>query len=214
MENEVSVNLHRLPSKWQRVVDTFISIIKDGRLDDFIGISPHADCFRVYHGSRIDKIPKIVDSGGMRAFYEDDAHEPGIFVTPSPTNALWHAIESGPHDTLRKEGKIQEVHRPEDAVLLLIETPKSWLTNQQEAIKVRQSKLQEWIRQAKRLPSTFTRLGIFVEGLQTDVAAVKNGGEANSFGVRFPVDFIPEDYICVVAPDGKTTKIKDYNAGI
>lgn len=211
---EFQNNFHKMPPGWQKVNDQFMTMLRDESFDDFIGLTETSKYLRSYHGTTREKLPLIVKDGGMRAFFEKDDQEPGVFVTTTPTNALHHAIENGPHDTLRKSGVLSGSHDPTSAILLLVEAPKEWLNNNPEAVEVRKSKLPSYILEAKGWPNTYRNIDAFISTLKQEIEEVKLGKEGNSFGIHFPTSFIPKDFIYIIDRDGQKIPIEQYSTNL
>lgn len=147
----------------------------------------------------------------MKAFKEVDYEEPRIYVTASPTLALWHAIENGPHDTPRKEGRLDYNSSIDvNPVLLVLRVDKEWLKNQEDANKP--LPIPDYIKEAKGITKEKdTRLLGFIEGLRNEVAQLKTGRETSDFGLRFPVNEVPSRFIFVRSPNGQQlVPIKEY----
>ena len=97
-----------LPQPLTKVKDQLITRVLNGNLDDYYGLLERAPFYRVYHATVETKLPAIAQDG-LKAFFEKEENSPRIFITPSPTLALWHAIENKPHDTLRKKALFRKV---------------------------------------------------------------------------------------------------------
>ena len=74
-----------------------INQILSGKFREQSGIDESNPVFRVYHATVSSRLKNIAQEG-LKAFFEHEKQQPRIFVTASPTIALWHVIENGPHD--------------------------------------------------------------------------------------------------------------------
>lgn len=202
---------YQVPQEWKKVQEDYLSLVKQGGLREFVGLGDNSSCFKLYHGTVRQKLPKILESGGMKPFFEDKSQEPAIFLTASPVMALQHSIENQPHDTLRKAGIVNEKYQPEDAVLLIVEVPKEWLNNQPEALVIRESRVPAYIREAKGWPDSHINMEVFITHLEEEVKNINEGKGSDSFGIRFPADFLPADYIFIVGKDGQKTPLKNFD---
>src|SRR5690606_36943375 len=112
--------IKNVPSEYAWVRNQFLDLIKkpESELLAFYGHSENSNYFRVFHGTLDSKLESI-QKEGLKAFVEFDQNPPKIYVTLSPTLALWHATTNGPHDTLRAEGKMLEKPQGNPTLLLI-----------------------------------------------------------------------------------------------
>lgn len=188
-----------LPAPWDRVKDQLISRVLNENLDSFYGLSEDVPFYRIYHATVEPKLFGIAKEG-LKAFFEKEENGPRIFVTPSPTLALWHAIENKPHDTLRKKGLLSESAAQGKPVLLQLQISKDWLKSHPDLQKpLDQVENVRLFAEEQRIgfrPST-DRLRTFIDILQLEVNDLKMGKEATNLGIPLPVDQIPAEFIFV-----------------
>lgn len=184
-------------------------------LDNFYGLPEDVPFYRVYHATVESKLSSIAREG-LKAFYEHDRDKPRIFVTPSPTLALWHAIENRPHDTLRKKGLMSEDEAEGKPVLLQIQVDKNWLQTHQD-LKKPMDKV-EYMRLlaeeetiGTKTPEHLGRISTFHDILKLEVDRLKQGQEGTAVGIPFPVDQIPPKFIFIDNLD-LTVPIKDWRS--
>ncbi|MEI6498860.1 MAG: hypothetical protein WCO23_02770 [bacterium] len=200
------------PPEWQPVRQQFVQMIKNNKYPDFMGITENSENYRVFHGTTAEKLALIVESGGMKPFLEKESSDPAIFYVTTPTMAIWHAAENGPHDTLRKEGKIQYSHDKNQVVLLLIEIPKDDLENNPEATKMHQATgVQEIIFERKGFPNPYNKLYFFKKSPKEDYEEyISKGKDVDEFGWMFPTSSIPNKYIYVIDSQNRRMPIEEY----
>ncbi len=186
----------QLPEEWAWVREQLVTASRGSDLADTYGVSEDVDSILLFHGTQRDRTEHIA-SEGMKGFKEKSWADPRIFVTTSPTMALHHATDRGPHDTLRAEGISDYQHKPEDAVLLSIRIPKAWLLAQPEIAEP--SPLPESLKRAVGiLPENDTRLHSFANVFSDEVATLQRGEETSDFGIVFPVNNIPPEFVTVI----------------
>ncbi len=204
-----------LPVPYKKAKEQLVTRVLHEDLDSFYGLSEDSGVYRVYHATVDTKLPDIARDG-LKAFYEQNRDKPRIFVTPSPTLALWHAIENRPHDTLRKKGLLPESAAEGKPILLQLQVDKSWLESQSdlekpidkvEAIRL----LAEEEKIGLRKPGKLSRIQAFLDVLRIEVNDLKNGKEGTNLGIPFPVDEIPAKFI-YVDNFGSAVPIKDWVA--
>ena len=191
-------NFSHLPPAWEHVREELVRQSHNPELPRLYGLEPDSATFLCFHGTVEEKVP-LIQAEGLRAFYEVSHTEPVISVTASPTRALAHAIQNGPHDTLRKQGLLEAVHNPDDVALLAIRVPKLWLAEQPEA--QRPLALPDWLKAELGVsPERDKRALGFESGLRAEVAGLQQGQEAGDFGLSFPTTTIPPEFISVIRP--------------
>lgn len=204
-------NFENLPFPYHKVKDKLIDDIQTGKIDDFYGLGDSSDVLRVYHGTTDRKLHQIAEQG-MRAFQEHEHQEPRIYVTASPTLALWHVINNGPHDTLRKAGTIDTSETEGNPVLLVIQVDKEWLRSHPDSQK--SLSLPSWLKQNLNIKyEEDMRYNGFVDALRSEVKDLKNGHEVSDFGIKFPTNYIPPEFISVQPVDGERDSVSDFLKG-
>lgn len=194
-------NFKDLPHPFKQVKNQLIDRILHTNLDAFYGLTPQSPAYRVFHATVDTKLVDIADKG-LRAFFEQERESPRIFVTPSPTLALWHAIENKPHDTLRSKGVLPESVASGKPILLQLQIDKQWLSRQDDLRKPLDPT--EYLRLlgeeeviGTRQPEQLNRLATFHDVLQVEVNGLKQGKEVTEFGIQLPVDHVPSHFIFV-----------------
>jgi hypothetical protein len=191
-------NFKELPSEWNWVREKLIRDIQSEDFSSFYGLDSQNNFYRVYHGTIREKL-YLISKEDMKAFSEVDDKEPRIFVTVSPTMALSHVINNGPHDTLRKKRVISETYINPEPVLLIIKVPKNWLSSHPDS--KRKIQLADWIKKTNGITEEKdSRLSAFLRALEGNVKLLKNGREVSDFGFEFPTDIIPSEFIFVLDP--------------
>lgn len=194
-------NFKDLPHPYGIFKDRFIKKIQHGNLDALYGLRDSDQAYTIYHATLDQKLGNIARDG-LKAFFEQKRDSPRIFVTPSPTLALWHAIENGPHDTLRKKGVLDATMAKGKPVLLQLQLNKDWLSKQNDITKPLDPL--EYIRLlgtedviGTRSIGQLNRLRTFHDILQVEIDGLKRGNEATNLGIPLPVDYVPADFIYV-----------------
>jgi hypothetical protein len=196
-----------LPEEQRWVRDMIVKRILTKKMADFYGTSENSTTFRVYHGTVDSRLESIAQTG-MKAFVEAEGKEPRIFVTASPTLAMWHTIENRPHDTLRKAGKIDDSEVQGDPVLLVIQIDKALLNQSPEAQKP--SVLPEWLKERQGIsPEDDKRIRYFEKGLKEEVDGLQEGSECSDFGITFPISEIAPEFIFIQESDGGLRPIQE-----
>ena len=198
------------PPEWGNFRERFVQAVRSGNYLEFLGIDEKSDGYRLYHGTAVSHLSGILESGGMKAFFEQEGKDPAIFVVPNPLDAIDHMVHNGPHDTLRKEGTVADQFNPEEAVLLQITLPKDWLAEQEEALHPRPNRLPQWFREQKGIADTYVPLSSFETWLQDEWETIRQGKQGFSFGIKLPVAFVPAQFVSVVSPDGVTIPLETY----
>lgn len=197
-----------IPPEYQPAIERFQRQVTAENRHAFYGLSEEASAYRVFHGTRDTKLRSIAKEG-LKAFFEIAGNTPSIFVTASPTLALWHTAENGPHDTLRKNKSLSDDKNLGKPVLLLITLDKAWVGTQPDAMRpVDLSEMRK-----KRLGivgDKDNRLWSFREALKEEVRLVDGGKETDDFGFRSPIDSIPPECISVLLPNGTIQSLQDY----
>ena len=184
-----------------QVKDQLVHRILHENLDDFYGLSEKVPFYRVYHATVEPKLSSIATEG-LKAFYEQDRDKPRIFITPSPTLALWHVIENKPHDTLRRKGLLPEDMARGKPILLQLQIDKNWLKDQTDLKKpLDQVDFLRLLSEEKNIGTrkleTLNRLNTFRDVLKLEVEGFKKGQEATNLGIPLPVDHVPPEFIFV-----------------
>lgn len=206
-----SNNFKDLPFPYGGVKAKLISDIQTGEIDKFYGLDDSSQILRVYHGTIDRKLPQIAEQG-MRAFQEAEHQESRIYVTASPTLALWHVIHNGPHDTLRKAGKIDSVEVMGDSELLVIQIDKKWLQSHPDSQKP--LPLAGWLKEKLNMKGEDdTRYNAFIGTLRSEIEELKSGHETSDFGIKFPTDYIPPEFIFVQTREGKRVSLREFQKG-
>lgn len=205
-------DFENLPFPYNKVKDKLIDDIQTGKIDEFYGIDDTFDVLRIYHGTTDRKLPHIAEHG-MRAFQELEHQEPRIYVTASPTMALWHVINNGPHDTLRKAGNIDTSETEGNPMLLVIQVDKEWLRSHPDSQK--SLSLPNWLKQNLNIKNEVDmRYSMFIGAMRSEVESLKSGHEASDFGIKFPTDYIPPEFISVQSVDGERVSVSDFQKGV
>lgn len=191
-----------LQKPFEGIKSKFIETVSGGDLEEKYGLTDESPSYKIYHATTDKKLKKIKKKG-LKAFPEKDDRNPRVFVTPSPTLALWHAITNKPHDTQRKLGKISENEAEGNPVLLEINIDKKWLENQPDAKKLPDREEYVWLfaneeKIGNRKPGQNNRINTFRDKLQEEVKGLKRGDEASEDGIPFPTDTIPPNFIKVI----------------
>lgn len=211
-DTETSYKFKSLPAEYDWVKKMQIRRIESGEMENFYGLNQESSDFRAYHGTLDSKIPAIAKDG-MKAFEERPSNEPRIFVTTSPTMALWHSIENGPHDTLRKEGNADNSLASGAAILLLIQVNKDWLNGDPESHKPLPHP--DWMKQAKGIkPENDKRIFGYKKCLEEELDRLKAGKEPSDFGMPFPTTKIPPEFIYVQGKDGSLIPVQEWASSI
>ena len=189
-------DFRELPEQWAWVRRQLVGVAQSPHLGQIYGLTDDKDSFLLFHGTQQDRV-KDIKSEGMKAFVERDGKPPRIFATASPTMALWHAINRGPHDTLRAESKSSYLHKPDEAVLLAIKIPKTWLKAQPEVHLPIPAP--DWLKKAKGLkPEDDNLLSAFTNSLIDEVSSLQKGVETSDFGFVIPLSNVPPEFIKVI----------------
>jgi hypothetical protein len=202
--------LKPIPPEYQPAIECFQKQVTTENRGEFYGLSDEASVYRVFHGTTDTKLRSIAKEG-LKAFFEMKAHTPSIFVTASPTLALWHAAENGPHDTLRKNKSMSDDKNLGKPILLLVTLDKAWVRAQPDAM--RPLDLSPYRKERHGIVGDKdNRLWSFRESLREEVSLLDQGEETDDFGFRSPIDLIPPEHISVLLPDGTVQPIQDYVA--
>lgn len=201
-------NLKPVPAEYRHAIDLFHKRVTAENSHRFYGLSDEANVYRVFHGTASSKLGSIAREG-MKAFFETASRAPSIFVTASPTMALWHVSENGPHDTLRENKAMPNDTDTGEPILLLITLDKAWLRAQPDSM--RPLDLSPYRKERHGIiGDKDNRLWSFKESLREDVLSLDEGEETDDFGFRSPIDSIPPECISVLLPSGELQPIQEY----
>lgn len=197
IETEQNNALATVPEDWHWMKELFSSFTKSGveTMKEYYGLSENSTEYRVFHGTKRSKLLDIIASDGMIGFPEPGVTQ-GIYVTSSPTRAVWHGEYNGPHDKLRKEGKAEDI-RHEETVLLLIRFSKEELEKNPDVR--RPGLLPQWLKEAHGIVGEEDmRIENFKSAITEEIRELASGKEANDFGFKLPIDKVSLDNIYVV----------------
>jgi hypothetical protein len=205
--NNFKNNFKELPQDYEWVKDLLVKRILANKMAEFYGTTEDSTAFRVYHGTLETRLESIAQNG-MKAFMEFEEKEPRIFVTASPTLAMWHSIENRPHDTLRKQGKVGDLEAQGEPVLLVIQVNKEWLNQNEEAQKP--SSKPKWVKEMTGIgPEDDIRTKYFKKSVEEEIIDLESGRECSDFGFVFPVSEIPPEFIYMQERNGGLRPIKE-----
>ncbi len=200
--------LKPVPEEWKKFVLNFRRMVDAGKLSEFSGLSETSDAFTLFHATKASHLSEIIVDGGIRSFSEPGRKTSRIFGTLSPSSAIWHGENNGPHDTERKNKGDVSSHKQDETVLLVFSLPKSWLLDQPETRDERA--LPGYLKTQKGISGdSDTRLASFREMLADETSLLEKGEEGNSIGIPLPVDTVPMEYIYVLDKErGTVTPLK------
>lgn len=205
--NNFKNDFKELPQDYEWVKDLLVKRILANKMEEFYGITEESTDYRVYHGTS-DIYMQSIAQDGMKAFMEFEDKEPRIFVTTSPTLAMWHSIENRPHDTLRKQGKVDDSEVQGEPVLLVIQVNKEWLNQNEEAQKP--SSKPKWVKEMTGIgPEDDIRTKYFKKSVEEEIIDLESGRECSDSGMYFPVTQIPPEFIFVQESNGGLRPIKE-----